>query len=252
MKSVQSLSRGLLVLAAIGRYGADPARLARETGVNRATVYRILLTLEIDGYLVRSPSDHRYRLTPLVRHLSDGFTDSLWITHIALPRLMRLLQETSWPGSIATFDGRYMVFRESSHRFSSFLVHRPMIGRRIPMSTSLGQAYLAFCEETVRAPLLSALSEDWVASGYGKRRPAQLDAMLTKVRADGYATAIDALEPGVAAIARPVMRGTQVLACINVAMPPEVLATPGLLSPIRSKLGEAVADIERELAVALP
>jgi IclR family mhp operon transcriptional activator len=250
--AIASLRKGLKVLADIGQHGANVASIARHTGINRTTIYRILATLEQDGYLNCSPTNHQFRPSPKVRLLSDGFTDVLWIAQIAAPVLMRLLHDTAWPGNLATFNGRYMVFRESTHRFSSFFVHKPMIGREIPLSTALGQAYLAFSGASVRKPLLPAFAADWKANGFGAIVPADAEQLLVKVRAKGYATAVSSLEPNVAAVAMPILSRGQVLACVNVVMTPEALSTPAVLKSIRSQLAEAIRTIERRIDGELP
>lgn len=247
MAPIAALERGLDVLLCVGCYGADPVVLAKATGINRTTVYRILLTLEHAGFLARSPSDHRYRLTQKVRLLSDGFTDALWIGQIAMPALFELLRETSWPGNIATFDGRHMVFRESTHRFGAYLVHRPMIGRAIPLSTAMGQAFLAFSSEALRRSMLDAFIQDWVGCGFGALDRSAAERQLEQVRRQGFAVAVGALDPQVGALAMPVVRHGQVLACINVAAPPRVIETPALCDVLRDGLRKAATQITAEL-----
>lgn len=246
-KPIGALSRGLAVLAEIGQHGADVAAIAKQTGINRTTVYRILATLEHDGYLKRSPTTHQFYLSPSVRRLSDGFTDALWITQTAAPALKLLMRETGWPGSLATFDGRHMVLRESTHRFNAFFIHKPMIGREIPLSAASGQAFLAFSAEAVRKPMLSDFCADWEANGYGRLNIQEADRLLKKVRAKGFATAIGALEPGVAAVAMPIVFGGQVLACVNVVMTPEVFHSTTLFKPIQSSLAQTILEIERKI-----
>jgi IclR family mhp operon transcriptional activator len=251
-KTITSLQRGLKVLVEIGQQGADVASLTKRTGINRTTIYRILATLEQEGYLTRSPSNHRHRLSPKVRLLSDGFTDALWITQIAAPVMIQLLHDTAWPGSVATFNGRYMVFRESTHRFSSFFVHKPLIGREIPLSSSLGQVYLAFSDKSVRKPLLPAFTLDWESSGFSPITLGEAEQLLLKVRARGYATATGSFEPSVAAVAMPLVNRGQVLACANVVTTPEVMSTPELFRSIRARLAEAIRAIERRIDLEWP
>ena len=72
-KPIRSLARGLAVLSALNRHGSATAlTLARETGVPRATVYRLLQTLFDDGYVGRGTADDRFHLRLKVRGLSEG------------------------------------------------------------------------------------------------------------------------------------------------------------------------------------
>ncbi|AMK24669.1 helix-turn-helix domain-containing protein [Sphingobium sp. SJ10-10] len=246
-RRVTALSRGLDVLIQVGLKRSTVAEIAAHTRLNRTTVYRFLATLEADGYLIRSPSNHEYRLSSKVRLLSDGFTDPLWVTQIAAPVLMQLLKKTSWPGSLATFDGRFMVFRETTHRFGSFFVHKPMIGRQVPLSSALGQAFLAFSGEAIRRPLLKPFIYDWEQSGFGRMGIRDAQRHLGKVRSRGFATAIGSIEADVAAIGRPIMRNGQVLACMNIVMSPEAFANPSRFDAVQRHLADAIGGIEAEL-----
>ena len=86
-KPIRSFSRGLAVLAALNRHGSATAlTLARETGVPRATVYRLLQTMLDDGYVGRGTADDRFHLRLKTRGLSEGFEDEQWISgSLAVP-----------------------------------------------------------------------------------------------------------------------------------------------------------------------
>lgn len=231
----------------IGQSRMSVAELAKRTGLNRTTVYRILSTLEADGFLIRSPSNHEYRLSSKVRLLSDGYTDPFWITQLAAPILMKLLRDTSWPGSLASFDGRNMVIRETTHRFSSFFIHKPMIGQKMPMSSALGQAFLAFSGNSVRQPLLNIFIDDWVSSDFGHIDTAKAKIHLAKVKKDGFAIAFGSAVPDVGAIAMPIMRNGQVLACMNIVMSSEAFHASQILNSIRKNLRHAVSALEADI-----
>ena len=246
-RPIEALERGLEVLAAIGQDGADIMQIGVRTGINRTTIYRVLHTLERNGYLIRSSSDHRYRLSMKVRSLSDGFTDSVWVTGVALAELGELLKNVAWPGNIATFDGRYMLIRESTHRFSTMMPHRNMVGKKLPLSTSLGLAFLAFSPPTVVTAMIAPLLSDLSTDGSETMTRNSVQEVLSQVKAQGFVTRLASWETGVGGIAMPIMRGDYVLACINVVMRDDVLNTPALLQPIASHLAEAVKRVEAKL-----
>ena len=88
IRPVQSFARGLAVLSVLNRYGSATAlQLARESGVPRPTVYRLLQTLMDEGYVRRGTADDRFHLRLRVRGLSEGFEDEQWISAIAGPAL---------------------------------------------------------------------------------------------------------------------------------------------------------------------
>ena len=116
---IRSFARGLAVLSALNRHGSATAlTLARETGVPRATVYRLLQTLFDDGYVGRGTADGRFHLRLKVRGLSEGFEDAQWITAIAGPALLELTRRTAWPCDVSTLEGLKMVIHETTHRIA--------------------------------------------------------------------------------------------------------------------------------------
>ena len=77
-RPIRALMRGLDALTFLNlRAGATVSEVAHEIRLPRTTVYRILETLCNAGFVFRDEADDRYRLTILVRALSDGFDLSL-------------------------------------------------------------------------------------------------------------------------------------------------------------------------------
>src|SRR6201996_8176603 len=132
-KPIRSFARGLAVLSALNRHGSATAlTLARETGVPRATVYRLLQTLLEDGYVGRGTADERFHLRPRVRGLSEGFEDEQWITVIAAPALADLTRRILWPCDVATLSGLKMVIHDTTHRIAPLSIDRNMVGQEMP------------------------------------------------------------------------------------------------------------------------
>src|SRR6202043_2414438 len=114
-RPIRALMRGLDALTVLNlRDGATVSEVAQEIRLPRTTVYRILETLCNAGFVFRDPVDDRYRLTILVRGLSNGFDDEAWVTQIAKPHIHELCREIVWPVSVATLSGTSMVIRETT------------------------------------------------------------------------------------------------------------------------------------------
>ena len=93
-RPIRALIRGLDALTVLNlRNGATVSEIAQEIKLPRTTTYRILETLSHAGYVYRDDHDDRYRLTIMVRGLSDGFDDEAWVTQIARPYLYSLCSE---------------------------------------------------------------------------------------------------------------------------------------------------------------
>ena len=85
-RPIRALSRGLDALTVLNlRNGATVSEVAQEIRLPRTTTYRILETLSHAGFVYRDTNDDRYRLTIMVRGLSDGYDDETWVTQIARP-----------------------------------------------------------------------------------------------------------------------------------------------------------------------
>jgi len=243
--TIRALERGLQVLRAIGRHGADPAALARATGIDRATIYRILYTFEAAGYLVRNPSDHRFRLSREARLLGDSFSDSLWVTQIGAPEVCALSREIGWPCNLATFDGEAMLVRESTHRFSSMMEYPSMVGAHMSMASAVGQAFAAHVVEAARPAMVTLVARDIGATEDAAAR------LLAEVRGQGYAIVSGKLDKNITSLAIPLFERHRLVGAINAVAPPGLMPaawmTHSLLVPLQKcaeRIGAGMAAMD--------
>lgn len=191
-RPIRALIRGLDALTVLNlRNGATVSEVAQEIRLPRTTTYRILETLSHAGFVYRDATDDRYRLTIMVRGLSDGYDDEAWITQIARPYINELGKDIVWPVAIASLSGTSMMVRETTDHRSPLAVERYSAGFRVPLLTSSsGRVYLAFSPPAQREALLEILGrsnreEDALA----KNRP-ELMKMLNDARMQGFASAV--------------------------------------------------------------
>src|SRR6266404_5278305 len=125
------LSRGLALIGELNASGlSNVVQLAKRTGLNRTTCYRLLDTLREDGYVTFDETNALFGLTPQVRSLSEGVSSRDLSSQAALPAMFSLLDQVSWPSDFGVFELGSVLIRESTHPFSPFSVHRSMVGRR--------------------------------------------------------------------------------------------------------------------------
>src|SRR5215813_10158609 len=107
---VQSLARGLTVIEAMGTSDgpATLSELAVVTGLSRAAVRRILITLGELGF-VRA-TGRSFSLTPRVLGLGYSYLASLPLTHVVAPHMERLVDEVHESCSVSVLDGNYIVY----------------------------------------------------------------------------------------------------------------------------------------------
>lgn len=248
-KPVRALEKGLDLLVELNRRGrAKPAELARDTGIDRTTVYRLLETLIARGLVEKSPSDDCYTLRAGVRQLSEGFTAADATARLVAPELGRLLPKVLWPSDFAAFERGWMVIRETTHRYSPFSVHRAMVGRMRPfLRSAMGRAVLAAADPVERAAMVE-IALRVHAVDPREARPAAIEAAVADFTQRGYAASVGGSEDHISAIALPVHGPRGVVGAINVvffrsALSPEVAAERYLPA-----LSETVRAVEDRLA----
>lgn len=222
---VRALRRGLEVLAEVNRSGGIRAgELARRLGLARPTVYRLLETLEELGYVARSASDERFRVTLRARGLGNEFDRGARLSQAAGPILIELGRALVWPVDLVTCEAGAMVIQESTHTRSPLSIDRGMIGIRLPMlRTAAGRAYLAFCPETDRRAIVSHLHSIDEPADRSFLEAAALETLIAETRARGYGVRAIGDEPipntsatKTSSIAVPIRSGDAVLGCISI------------------------------------
>ncbi len=218
-KPIRSFSRGLVVLEALNRHGSATAlTIARETGVPRATVYRLLQTMLDEGYIGRGTDDDRFHLRLKVRALAEGFEDEQWVSAIAGPALAELTERISWPCDVSTLEDLKMVIRDTTHRSAPLSIDRNMVGRKIPiLGSAAGMAYIAFAPAQEREALLDLLAQSDDPQDAMARDTALVSRMIAATRRRGYGLRQGGqIWPHTGACALPIRTGNRVLGCINV------------------------------------
>jgi IclR family transcriptional regulator, mhp operon transcriptional activator len=191
-KPVIALARGLEILRAINaEHEATVGSLHKATSLDKATIVRMLETLEHEGYVSRDPHRAVYAVTGRCLLLTQGYDHHLWVGKIAEPVMQEFRRQIGWPSDIAVFDHDAMAVAKTT-REPGLLLFSRRPGFRFPLlATSMGLAYLAFCGEEEQARIIAKL-----ASAPGKwtepaRHPGRLMKMLGRIRRQGYALMSD-------------------------------------------------------------
>lgn len=206
---VQSLTRGLAIIEALNRGRVSSlATLHAVTGLPKSSLVRLLETLIEAGYVVRISRREGYALTDAVLRLSSGVRHRDLVVDVARPLMEAFTRRYKWQVSLATSETDSMLIRFSTRHISPFAREENFLNRRVGMlQSALGRAYFAWCSDDEREFVLNALRAAGDMLALPERR-ADLDALLARVRADGYATterprsnptrsfAVPVMEPG--------------------------------------------------------
>ena len=221
---VIALARGLETLRVINsERRSTVGSLHKSTGLDKATIVRMLETLEHEGYVMRCEEPTVYVPTGRSLLLSQGYDKYLWIGRVAEPLLNEFRKKIQWPSDIAVIDDDAMIVAHTTRQPGSLLFSRPP-GFRFPLlGTSMGRAYLAFCGDSERERLVSRLAanpEPWNDLARNRRR---FNKVMANIRETGFALMEEEYSRQVFAgtvwaFGVPVMIGSTVFASMNVML----------------------------------
>ena len=244
---VQSLARSLQVLRAFGHELPSPSlsEIAAHTGLSRAVVRRILLTLQHLGYV--GTRGRSFFLTPRVLELGYSYLSSLDLTELAQQTMERLAQKVGESCSMSVLDGSDIVYvlRVPVRRVMSIALG---VGARLPaFAASMGRVMLA--------DLPDADLDRWIAGNAFRaytpktvRNARALKSELMQVRKQGYAMVSQELELGLCSIAVPIRAADGcVVAGLNVSMQYSDKAHGRALKEILPALRAAQPEIEQAI-----
>lgn len=215
---VLSLARGLKVIEAFegNTEGLSAAEISRRTGLSRAAVRRLLITLELLGY---AESDGRvYRLKTRVMRLGFSYLSSNSLASIAQPILEHVIELVHESSSVGVLEDDQIVYvaRASAKRVMSVGLS---VGSRLPAyCTSMGRVLLsdlsdqelsAYLERVVLTPVTPKTITD----------KSLLSDVIRQVRVEGFAMNDEELELGHRSIAVPVRtRKGSMVAGMNIGL----------------------------------
>jgi IclR family pca regulon transcriptional regulator len=248
---IEALARGLDVLMAFQpRHPTMTlSAIAAEAKLARPTAHRILLTLAELGY-VRA-ADGAFTLTPKVMELGTAFVQSMGLWDVARPHMEDLVAKTNESCSIVQLEGSDVVYvaRVAVPKVVGLTVH---IGTRFPaLQTALGKVILADLspDELTRAlavPSRSNVTPRWVPEAEER------DALLARVREQGWALADEQLARGIRSVAVPLRdRSGHVIAALNVNTNAAETSMETLLDEYLPLLHAAAEAINRDWALML-
>jgi len=222
---VPALQRGLELLGEFSRQtpqlsGAD---LSRQLGLPRASVFRMLHTLEKAGFVERVGEGAQYKLSLGVLRLGFEYLASMELTEHGRPIIDALRDTSGYSAHIVVRDQREVVFvAKATGKSTPF--HAIQVGARLPAhATVLGRQLL--CCMTLAE--LTALYPEATLQSYTPKTPqtvAELKAQLDTDRRNGYGISQGGFETGISTIASPVLNDRlEVIAAVSIAVPAQYL-----------------------------
>jgi|LNFM01.1.fsa_nt_gb DNA-binding IclR family transcriptional regulator len=248
--SVPPVVRAIKVLRyiAAGRSVANQSQAAREIGINRTTLLRLLHTLEAEGMIEAKPGGNDYVLGNGMIELAAQKLSSLDVAQAAGPVLSALAERLGLSCHLGILDRREVLYVLRATP-EVHLVSNVRIGTRLPAhASSMGRAILAHLSSEAVNDLFAGADLLAVTGQTPTTMPA-LHLELGRVRESSIVDSRSGFEQGIDSIAAPVFDHTGcVIAAINASGPESAFGgARGRRASIIMAVREAAALISRRL-----
>lgn len=238
----------LLRYIADGNDCANTSRAAKQTGINRTTLLRLLETLRSERMIQLNPDGGGYVLGNGLIHLAARALYSRDVVQIAQPELRRLAETLGLSAHLGVIEGHEILYllRETPNLH---LVSNVRVGSRLPIhATTIGRIMLAHCASDERDRILDGCDLHAVTAKTATSRAA-LDSQLEVDRKMGLAWSVGNFEAGIGSAAKAVFDSSgRAVAAVNVTGPEhEFSESAGRREEIGSALTESALCISQQL-----
>jgi len=225
--------------------GLSLAALTAQLKIPKATIFRILATLESRAYLDRTPAGG-YRIgKKLAGSDAEGAPDQAAIIRAARPEMERLLDRCKETLNLGVLDSGEVLVVETLESPQAVRMSSKIGNRRHPHSTALGKVLLAHVSDKEALRIVKALGMPAFTSRT-ITDPAGLVVELERVRAQGWAMDNRENEEDGRCIAGPVFGpGRKVVAALSISgpQPRMTLARAKALLPDLLQTVQSISDV---------
>lgn len=246
---VRSVQRALTLLCTFLAHDGElsAAELSKETGLDPSTVFRLLVTLEAQGFVEINHATGKYRPGVVLLELGSRFLKNNDIRSRSIGYLERLRDEFGETVHLTILDGNEVVYLEKLAGLHPIGFMSSRVGNRNPAHcTGVGKALLAY------------LSDEELAQRYPDGRLKrytdqtitdleELRAELARVRSQGYATDLEEHEVGVKCVAVPTFDHKEIAAAVSVSGPVDRMDDHIANDDLINTLMEVAAQISEQM-----
>ena len=245
------LERALDILELLARTGSPVGltEIARSVGGPKATVHRLLATLQGRGYVTQEAHGPLYSAGVRCFELGSLWAQNLDLRAIAGPELRALNEDTGETVHLAIYDHGDVVYvdkLESRHP----VVARSHVGRRCPATcVATGRVLLAFQPAAEIRSVLGTPIPSYTE--HTVTEPGALAELLAEVRRNGYGVNHESYRAGVGGVAAPIRDHTgAAIASVGLCLPEQRFG-PDRFGALRDRTVAAAGEISRALGDSL-
>ena len=195
------MARGLALLEAVAE-ASTPAMhrdLVEQTKLPKATVSRLLATLQAHDYLRQVEGSEAFRLGPKTLHLGSAYLRQFDFREVARLHLAALAEDSAANVHIGIRHGLDVLVIDTLRPRSALILSRMDIGSRMTIATSAsGRAYLASLDSPERSALMAEIQRA-DPKGWAHTRQ-RLDEALTEYESQGFCSSFGEWHPDIHAL----------------------------------------------------
>ncbi|UUT36159.1 IclR family transcriptional regulator [Microbacterium elymi] len=246
---IEALAKGLDVLRLFDE--TTTALKLREicdrTGIPMPTAFRVVATLEEEGFLERLP-DGAIRPGVAVLTLGSAALRGSSLVQLSEQPLRRLVEETGETVNLGVLLGDQVLYLVRL-RNSDLVTANIQVGSTLPAAyTSMGKLLLAYLSDDELNATLATHDFERDAGPNAARSPDELRERLVLIREQGYSLQDQEVAAGLRSVSVPVFgRGAKPAAAINIAVASSRHGLDSLRGPMLERLRATADDISRRL-----
>jgi IclR family KDG regulon transcriptional repressor len=239
MAEIQSLARGLKILAQLGEssVGCSVTEVAQELGVDKGSASRLVNTLVKYGFAEKDEVSRHFYLGPQVVTLSRSLLARMPLREVAKPYLRELMKNTGECAHIGVLSQGKVLYIDQVESSASLRVNAE-VGFMAPLHcTALGKVLLAFGRQPIPENLARFTSATLITREALRKN---LDLVVDL----GYAVDDEEFDVGVRCIAAPIYDfRNKVIGSIGISGP-----VTRMIQPRMASLAEQVLVVSHQLS----
>lgn len=233
----------LLHLREMSERQSTLSEISRGVGMSKSTVFGLLRTLEMAGFVEMDPLTKRYGLGSTLIGLGEAASARLDAVQVGRRHLHQAVVASGLTGILAKpLPDRFVVlYKEESQ---SEIRATMSVGQEVPHAGAIGKILLAYMDASERSERLSELE---MADLIPSRPASEREAEYERIRADGYSVSQGEYRRGVNAVAAPIFDHTGRICLVACLIGMAGSLSSGALLEAGRKLGLVADRASQEL-----
>jgi IclR family pca regulon transcriptional regulator len=246
---IEALAKGLQVLSLFDGSTTTlrTTEMSARTDIPMPTMFRIVATLEEEGYLERAP-DGSFQPGLAVMRIGTAALRSSSLLEVSDRPLRRLADATGETVNLGVLTEDRMLYL-ARLRNADLVTANVQVGTTLPAPyTSMGKLLLSYLPEEELTRRITTASFTAGAGPNAAAGPDDLRALLPTIRRQGWAIQDEELAAGLRSISAPVFgHSDQPVAAVNVAVSAARYTVDQLVATLRDPVVETAAEISVRL-----